>query len=173
MKKLLAVAILAVSLLMFSSAAWTAVGASGTYVETGLENGWWQYDYTINNTSDDFYLYSIYLDFAQETTFVGLSLPDGWMSDAGDPTTLYAGAFTVDTAYDITPQTSLSGFSFKVDYQAGNLPFTAEFDDHQGNFDTIAGTTAVAPEPVSSILFLTGSAVLGLRGLMRKKMQAA
>ncbi|MBI5407966.1 MAG: hypothetical protein HZA14_01210 [Nitrospirae bacterium] len=170
MKKVFMAVIMAVSLLMLSSMAMAAVGASGVYMETDLGSGWWQYDYTLNNTSDDFYLYSVYLDFAQETTFVGLSLPEGWEVDAGEPKTLFAGVSTFDPGYqyDIAPGGSLGGFSFKVDYKAGNLPFNAEFDNHQGNFDTVTGTTAVAPEPVSSMLFLAGGAMLGIRRYLKK-----
>ncbi len=168
-KNFLAAVILAVSMLMLSTAVFATSGASISYLETDLGSGWWQYDYTFDNTSDDFYLYSVYLDFTQETTFVGLSVPEGWGADAGDPTTLYAGVFTTDPVYDIAPHTSLSGFSFKVDYRAGNLPLTAEFDDHNDNFDTITGTTAVAPELVSSILFLTGGVTLGVRNYMRRR----
>ncbi len=53
----------------------------------------------------------------------------------------------------------------------GNIPYTAEFDDHAGNLSTAFGTTAMLPEPISSILFLSGGVILAGRTYVKKRKQ--
>ncbi|MBI5409587.1 MAG: hypothetical protein HZA14_09510 [Nitrospirae bacterium] len=151
-----------VSILMLSSAAFADAGASIWYYETDLKDGWWRYDFTFSNTSTaGEYLYLVTLDFVQETAFAGLAMPEGWENFTDTPSTSFVTANSATPDYDIAPAASLGGFSFKVDHRAGSLPFNAEFEDDEGRFHSIAGATAGAPEPVSSILFIIGVVTLG------------
>lgn len=63
---------------------------------------------------------------------------------------------------------SLNGFSFTIDYQAGDISYNAYFDDHQGGIYNTSGYT-VTPEPISSVLFLFGGAVFAVRRHLRKR----
>ena len=58
-----------------------------------------------------------------------------------------------DVRFDYDPN-----YTFTIDGQ--NVPLTAQ--------NTINGANVVAPEPVSSILFLTGGAVMGIRRFCKK-----
>jgi len=172
MKKLLAAAILAASLLMLSSMAFASAGASILYQETDLGTGLWQYDYTFNNTSDaGESLYSVYLYFTQQASVTGSPLPTGWDGTvwAGTNTTDVIDTFSTDPGYDILANSSLNGFSFTIDHQAGNIAYDAYFSGD----NVVSGTTApIVPEPVSSILFLTGGAVFGGRTYWKKRKRA-
>ncbi len=173
--RLLITTLVIVGLFMMSSMAFASPSASLLYNETALGGGLWQYDYTFNNTSNaGEYLYKIFLDFGQAYTATGSLLPTGWFGTVweGTNSTASLDAMTIDTSYDIAANNSLGGFSFNVNQQLGNIAYTAEFDDHAGNLSAFAGTTAVAPEPVSSVLFLIGSAALGGKSFLKRRMAA-
>lgn len=173
MAKLLT-AMTAIMIILISSSAFASRSASILYQELNLGNGLWQYDYTFNNTSDtDEYLYSVWLDFDRSATVTGLPLPTGWGGTmwAGTNTTAYLDTSSSGFIYDIPAGNSKSGFVFTINYQAGNIPFTAYFDDHAGNISLSAGTTALVPEPLSSLLFLSGGAALIARRRFRVKGQ--
>ena len=169
-KKFLISAVLIVSMFVFSSMALAAPSASINYYgETALGGGWWQYDYRVDNTStagESFY--SMFLDFSAEAEEVGLALPSGWDGTVwmGANTTSYLDTYSTP-GNDLAAGGALSGYSFKVNYQAGSLPYTAYFDDGTGGTLTTSGVTA--PEPISSILFLTGGATLIGRHYRKRK----
>ena len=159
--------------LLISSYAFASPAASLFYDETGLGGGLWQYDYTFYNTSsNNEYLYSVYLDFSQEASVDWLTIPAGWDSTTWGYTpisTIFLDIFSTSPNYDITTGSSLGLFSFTVDYQAGDLAYAAYLDNHQGGFNSISGTsTAVVPEPVSLVLFLSGGATLFLRRFLKR-----
>jgi len=168
----LLMAIIVSLILSISSIALASPGASILYQESALENGQWRYDYTFNNTSDNNeYLYSVWLDFDRTVTVTGLALPSGWSGSVwnGTNTTIYLEASSTAFSYDIAAGNSLNGFSFMINYQEGNIPYSAYFDDHAGNISTISGTTAsIVPEPVSSILLLFGGVMLTVRNYLRR-----
>ncbi len=171
-KKFLIPAVLILSMLVFSSMALATPSASILYNETALGGGWWQYDYTVNNTSDaGEYFYSMFLDFSSTSNEEGLALPSGWDGTVwmGTNTTAYVDTYSTAPGNDLAAGSSLSGFSFKVDYQAGSLPYTAYFSDHADPENTYTTTGVTAPEPISSILFLAGGAVLAGRRYLRRR----
>jgi hypothetical protein len=171
----LLMAIIVSLILSISSIAFASPGASILYQEADLGNGQWRYDYTFNNTSDNNeYLYSVWLDFDRTVTVTGLALPTGWYGSVweGTNTTLYLETSSTGFSYDISAGNSKSGFSFLINYQEGDTPYTAYFDDHTGNISTASGTTAlIVPEPISSVLFVTGGAMLGIRRQLRKRIK--
>ncbi len=172
-KKFLLLIINTASLFLVSSLAFTSPGANIVYNETDLGGGLWQYDYSFHNTSsNNEYLYSVDLLFNQWATVNGLPLPTGWDSTVWEGTnyTNFIVSFSTNTGYDIAAGDLLSGFSFKIDHQAGSIPYNAYFDDHQGGISNTSGYT-VTPEPVSSILFFTGGAIFIVRNYLRRKIQ--
>ncbi|MEW6599842.1 MAG: PEP-CTERM sorting domain-containing protein [Nitrospirota bacterium] len=164
-KKLLTLCIFLFCIMCLSvPGAMASSGASILYSETNIGGGLWQYDYTFNNTSDaGEYLFSVFFTFAQDTSFTKIALPAGWdgiLWDGNTWTTSFTDTYSTDPLYDIAAGNSLGGFSFKVDYRAGNIAYDAYFSDDS----IVSGTTApVAPEPVSSILFAVGGGTLLLR----------
>jgi hypothetical protein len=168
-KFLISLAIPVIVLFMIFTTALAAPGAGILYTETDIGGGLWQYDYAFQNTSDSGdYLYSVYLYFTQETLFTGTLLATGWDGIVWDgntwPTT-FTDTYSTDPGYDIAAGNSLGGFSFTVDYQAGDIAYDAFFSGDQ----MISGTTSLVPEPVSSTLFVIGGAVLGFRRFMKRK----
>ena len=163
-----------VSLFLVSSLAFTSPSANIVYNETDLGGGLWQYNYYLlhNTSTNNEYLYSVDLLFNQWATVNGLPLPTGWDSTVweGLNYTNFIVTFSTDTGYDIAAGDLLSGFSFKIDHQAGSIPYNAYFDDHQGGISNTSGYT-VAPEPVSSILFLSGGGIFVVRNYLRRKIQ--
>ncbi len=173
-RKLLVTTIIMLSMLfIFSSPALATPNASILYLETDLSGGLWQYDYTFYNTSTaDEYLYKVYLDFSQELTATGSPLPTGWYGTVWEGENINAtslDAMTIDQSYDIAANDYLGGFGFTVNYQVGNISYTAEFDDHAGTQYVTSGTTTLVPEPISTVLFLSGGATLALRNYLRRK----
>lgn len=172
MKKLLAAAVLAVSIIAFSSTAFASTGASLWYYETDLGSGLWQYDYTFQNMSTaGESLFTVNLFFTQMADVTNLQLPSGWASAAPSTTDLLD-TFSTDPSYEIAAGSFLNGFSFTTNYRAGNIAYDAYFDDGTGNGILSSGITAIAPEPVSMVLFIAGSAVVGGR-LCCKRMKKA
>lgn len=167
-KKLLLTTIVLASLLLLSTTVFAIPSASLLYYETDLGGGLWQYDYTFYNTSTTESLYSVYFSFTKNTSFTGTSLPTGWYGivwDGNTQTTDFADTYSTGTSYDIVAGNSLSGFSFTVDYRAGDIAYNAYFSGD----NIVSGTTAVVPEPISSILFLSGGATLAIRSYMKRR----
>lgn len=151
------------------------------YIETDLGGGWWQYDYTLYNTSDpvedagyDIYEVAIYFSNVGPFQFEGLSLPTDWdgypwigTNDGADPDSdgiydAYAYAFSLPPpdGADIAPGSSLDGFSLKINYHAGDVVFDVLFtnpsDANNPEYD--AGTTSsqISPVPEPGTLLLVG-----------------
>jgi hypothetical protein len=162
-----AVAIFAISLLMISSVSLAATSANILYKETELGNGLWQYDYIFsNNSTSGDYLYSVLFSFSALTTISELTVTTGWDSSLTGFMPIdndYIDYYSTDPAYDIAAGGSLGGFSFTADGQVGSVSFTSGLDDYNGNQSLVSGTAALAPEPLSSLLFLSGGAALMAR----------
>lgn len=158
------------SIFLLCSISYASSSANILYAETDL-GGSWRYDYSFYNTSDaGESLNSVWFDFAQIATVEWLAIPSGWDSTFwGFPPipTDYLDTNSTDTSYDIIAGNSLSGFSFTIDYHAGNIPFTAYFNGD----NVISGTTStsVVPEPASAALFIIGATTLGLRRYFKCK----
>jgi hypothetical protein len=155
---------------LLSSFAFASPSADIVYYETDLGNGSWFYDYTFyNNSTASETLYSVWLDFAQSSVTTGSSLPTGWDGTVweGTNTTVYFETHSSTPGYDIVAGSSLGAFSFTIDYQAGDIPYTAYFDTGSGT-SFINGITSIVPEPVSSVLFIAGAGVIGFRRFWRK-----
>ncbi len=158
--------VIIISLLLISSKIYAAPSANLVYSETGLGGGLWQYDYIFYNTSTNSeYIYSVDLLFNQQATVTGDPLPTGWDSTTwvGENETDFIVTFSTSASYDIAAGSSLGGFSFNIDYQAGDISYNAYFDDHQGGIFNTSGLTTIVPEPISSVLFLSGGVVIALR----------
>jgi hypothetical protein len=175
--------IVTISLLLFSQAATAATNASILYDETALDNGYWQYDYTFANLStNNEYLYGVQLYFGDlyevSDTHTGGAWGGSWgMANA----TFFLETHSSNYADDIATGNSLSGFSFTTKNQlVGNISYSAFFDEHNGNRTYTSGTTAagtfngtpVVPEPVSTVLFLTGGATMAFRYRQKRKRQS-
>lgn len=162
-----------ICLLVFSTNALSAQSASLMFQEQDLGTGWWQYDYTVTNTSDSGESLSMFLlDFDQTVTIKGSALPQSWFGVVWEGTnvTTFLDARSINPDSSISAGESLSGFSFQANSQVGTLSYHAEFL----NVSSVAGSTspsaiAVAPEPLSSFLFITGGAVIMMKNRLRKK----
>ena len=159
--------------IMFSAEAPAATGAEIVYMEKDLGEGLWQYDFTFsNNTSStsDLYGVALFMDVSEPITVTGSPLPDYWFGTVweGQNTTTYLDTMSINSSYYIAPGTSLSGFSFITDQQIAGFDWHAAFNSDSG-VSNIAGTAVVVPEPVSTILFITGGAVMAVRKRFRKK----
>lgn len=166
LKKFLITSIVVIGLFASSVMTLAAPRADIKYVETYLGEGLWQYNYTFTSTGDKA-LYSVWFDFSQFANVTGETLPTGWNGTVWEGTnyTKYLDTFSTDLIYDIPAGGSLSGFNFTINYQAGNIPYTAYFSDRS----VISGTTAIGPEPISSVLFIAGGATLAARRFFRRK----
>jgi len=158
--------------LLIGSSVLAAPNASLLYRETDLGSDQWQYDYTFYNISTSGEaLYNIWFDFNQTATVTGLPLPAGWDGTVweGMNTTSWINTFSTTPAYNIVAGSSLGGFSFVVSYKAEAIPFTAYFNNGTGQPSYISGSTTVVPEPISSLLFLTGGAIIAMKRFLKRK----
>jgi len=169
--------IIIIGLLLFSQAAMAVPNASILYNETDLQNGFWQYDYTFANISNgDENLFGVQLYFGDHFDIGNTLSGDNWSIIN---TTSFIGTYSGNYAEDIAIGNSLSGFSFTVDNQVGNISYAAFFDEHNGSRSYSTGITAlnaisntpVAPEPISTVLFLTGGVTMAFRYRQKRKKQ--
>ena len=179
LKKLLITTFVTLSIILLGSTTFASPGANILYQETDMGGGLWQYDYIFHNTSTaGEYLRRVYLDLDDVPIITPpvFTSPTGWFTSGGVSlipliTADYVDAFTYDQSYDIQPGNSVNGFRLTIDYQVSNVLYTAYFTDHEipETFYESSGTTAIVPEPISSILFLTGGTFLAGRRFTKRK----
>lgn len=88
-----------------------------------------------------------------------------------DPGSTQQGYVTIDYAGDVTYiWQSLSNWDSVK--SAGLWTVDAKYSKSKWNSDTANTSFTVTPEPISSILFLTGGATLGFRRFWKKRMSA-
>jgi hypothetical protein len=139
-KRFIISAVAAAVILLTASIALAVPGAIVVYNETDL-GGSWQYDYTFYNTSTEGEaLHEVFFYFTQGATVTGTSLPAGWhgLPWTGTYTISYLNAYSTDFAYDLLAEEGLGGFSFTVDYRAGDISYVAYFSGDK----QVTGTTA-------------------------------
>jgi len=179
-KNTLMAVIVSMGFMLFTHAATAATNASFLYNETDLKNGYWKYDYTFANVStNNEYLYGVQLYFGDHYD-IGNTQPGGAWGMIS--TTSFLGTHSNNYANDIAAKDSLSGFSFTIDNKIGNISYAAFFDDHSGSRSYTTGITAsgtisanselpVAPEPVSTVLFIAGGITMAFRYRQKRKRQ--
>jgi hypothetical protein len=174
-----------ISLLLFSQTATADTNASILYDETALSNGLWQYDYTFSNLStNNEYLYGVQLYLGNSYEVSDTLKGGNWGGSWGMlSTTSFLETHSSNYANDIAAKDSLSGFSFTVNSQIEGISYAAFFDEHNGSRSYTTGTTAlsslsnvplpppVAPEPISTVLFLTGGVTMAFRYRQKRKKQ--
>lgn len=137
------------------------------YVEKDLGGGWWEYEYTLFNTSDSIAdagcdIYDVFITFYSPVYNI-VKLPSGWDSSSGWDGAVGEGfimAYStipgppLDGGTDIAPGKSLGDFVFQFDYQAGALPFDATVSNPSPPYDPIKCNGSTAPVPEPGTLFL-------------------
>ena len=150
------------------------------YTETDLGGGWWQYDYTLYNTTSladgSYNIFDVGLYFDDFYDFEGISLPSGWDGTPAPWTDLsntdFINAYSLNLGVppfgtDIQPDSSLSGFSFKIMHQAGDITFDVLLtlptdapdcaDTDSCNPHQFGGTTrGISPVPEPGTILLVG-----------------
>ena len=174
------IAITGLSIMVSAEArAVTSTASADIWYNEENSGGVWQYDFTFSNTSSE-YLYGVFLflNVSEPITVTGGSLPDYWFGTVweGENTTTYLDAMSINSSYYIAPGESLNKFSFTTDQQISGFDWHAAFKG-DGSISNIAGTAMVGPpvvpEPVSTILFLTGGAVMAARKRFGRKREIA
>ena len=171
--KILFKLLIVISLFILAQSALASPNASILYDEKDIGGGYWQYDYTFLNTSSSEYLYGVRLEFSGLFEVNSPTLDGSWEGMWGNLSpTIFMETHSINNANDIATGNALSGFSFTINSQIGNTAYTAFFDNHVENRSYTTGTTAsfpVVPEPVSTVLFLTGGAAMAFRYRQKRK----
>ena len=99
----------------------------------------------------------------------GTYTAESWWNDPGSPPTQYDVSGTYGKG---TTQVWLSLADWNSAKKMGLWTVDAKYSKSKSNSDTANTSFTVTPEPISSILFLTGGATLGFRRFWKKRMSA-
>lgn len=172
-KFLVSLVVAALSLFMVSSIALAVPSTNVLYQEVDIGGGTWRYDYAVYNTSNNGEnINELWINFIPTTISLPLlSISDEWALDPIYHYSTYYDAeavsgahiYPVDSAL-IIPENFIS-FSYLAYRQQSSIYYAVNFTDSS----TLWGDASLVPEPISSILFLSGSAMLTIRGYLRRK----
>jgi hypothetical protein len=162
------------SLLIGSSLALAASSSSILYQETQQEDGLWKYEFTFSNTStNNEYLYSVWLNFDTFYTILMPVLPEGWTGPWGK---ISVASFeeTHTSTNEIAAGNELKGFGFFSNQRIPSILYTAYFTNHSGTMSSHSDSSVlvnptVVPEPLSAVLFSVGGLMLGTKLYLRRK----
>jgi len=165
--------------------------AEVTYSESDLGTGYWQYDFTVYNTSSqieypDNNIYNVFLDIgvvAGLSEIINVGLPDGWAyfaspTGTADNPSGYVDSYSLNfgappAGTDIAPGTALGGFLFQFNDKLDAISFEALLGnfDPEGNLigDIFTARGSATPVPESTNLLLLASSLTGLAFFGRKK----